>query len=162
MGLIDFPDDWYSLFREFVCDGISPEHSIIDFPWIDIGLALTDVDIGEDVIDNGISRNRVVFEVIKERIVIDGGDRVAGKEGEEGDGHESEDCEDCQVLNQEQNVLVSRVNQAAHIFLLYAKNTINFNKSLAEFNKNKPKSSKLMKNCPQSIQRSAFLIVVAH
>jgi hypothetical protein len=114
--LIDFPDDWYSLFREFVGNCISPEHSIIDFPWINIGLALTDVDIGEDVIDNGVSRNRVVLEVIKERIVIDGGDRVTGKEGEEGDGHESEDCEDRQVLNQEQNVLVSCVNQTAHIF----------------------------------------------
>lgn len=116
MGLIDFPDNWYSLFREFVGDGIGPEHCIIDFPLINIGLALTDVDIGENVIDNGVSRNRVVLEVFKERIVIDGGDRVAGKEGEEGDGHESEDCEDRQVLNQEQNVLVSRVNQAAHIF----------------------------------------------
>jgi hypothetical protein len=78
-----------------------------------------------------------VLEVIKERIVIDGGDRVAGKEGEKRDGHESEDCEDRQILNQEQDVFVSCVNETAHIFLLYAKVTINFNKSLAEFNKNK-------------------------
>ncbi len=81
-----------------------------------IGLVFTDVDIGEYVINNQISGYVVVLEVIKERIVIDGSDRVAGKKREKGNGHEAEDCEDGQVLDEEQNVVVSCVDETAHIF----------------------------------------------